>query len=216
MLDNAKLTLGLPTGRLRPTVEGLFAKAKINTIPANDRAYITHVDSEVVGIIRWIHPKEIPHALAEGYIDAGITGSDCYDEWSLREGKKLADLAWCSGLRWPEARLNKPFALSLVAAEDETATAPRATETIATDFPFLSQWLFPQAKIVKLSGTVESFVPDRYRFGITIVETGNTLKANGLREVRPLWHNWLRFYFRQGSERNIEPAVRTLIAAINA
>jgi ATP phosphoribosyltransferase len=208
------LTLGLPTGRLQPTVIALFERAKIDVNPPQSRAYQVILDHELIKMVRWIHPRELPQALREGFIDAAIMGSDCYDEWSLSVKDKSSYVAWYSGIQWPEKSLNKPFNVSLIAALDETATAPRAEEIICTDFPFIAQRTFPQAKIAPLRGSVESFVPDRYRFGITIVETGNTLKANGLREVRPLWYNWLRFYFRK-HDQTAGTAVKSLIESVN-
>lgn len=124
-----------------------------------------------------LRPKDIPRLVEKGAVDFGITGLDAV----LESG---ADVIQCAQLPFGFCRL----VLAVPAGADvQDLDGGR----IATSFPNLTtQFLRAEgidAEVVELSGCVEAAV----RLGVAdavvdLVQTGNTLEANGLIPLRNL------------------------------
>lgn len=133
-----------------------------------------------------VRDDDIPALVASGACDTGIVGRNVLREFALaRPG--CAALAASDGLGFGQCRL----ALAIPRAEPWRGPASLAGRRIATSYPrLLRAWLAGQgieAEIVTMSGSVE-IAP---RLGAAdlvcdLVQSGATLEANGLREVRTL------------------------------
>lgn len=124
-----------------------------------------------------LRPKDIPRLVQSGAVDFGITGLDLV----LESG---ADVIEC-------ARLPFGFCKLELAAPVGTRIEDLAGRSIATSFPNLTQQFLEaegiDAKVIELSGSVEAAV----RLGVAsavvdLVQTGTTLRQNGLLPIRTL------------------------------
>ncbi|HKP96183.1 MAG TPA: ATP phosphoribosyltransferase [Fibrobacteria bacterium] len=144
----------------------------------------------------FLRPGDIPLYVANGILDAGITGKDFVAEKGVNPSC-LVDLGYgysklCAAV--PDASPAKGLA-DLEAVK------------IATSFPNIVRTKFPgKSELVELEGAVEISI----KLGIAdaivdIVETGTTLKQAGLRIVgEPLFESRAALYAHPGRERQAE------------
>jgi len=124
-----------------------------------------------------LRPKDIPRLVESGAVDFGITGLDLV----LESG---ADVIEC-------ARLPFGFCKLVLAAPTGSDLSEWSGARIATSFPNLTRRFLQdegiEAEIVELSGAVESAVRlDVADAVVDLVQTGTTLKQNGLVPIRTL------------------------------
>ncbi|MGH2608671.1 MAG: ATP phosphoribosyltransferase [Tepidiformaceae bacterium] len=153
----------------------------------------------------FLRPGDIPIYVANGILDAGITGKDFVTEKSL-------GLTLRADLNYGHSRL-----CAAVPVDSMVQTlAEVARVRLATSLPSIVRRFFAPAEvdIVQLEGAVEIAV----RLGIAdavvdVVDTGNTLRDAGLRAVgEPLFTSNAAFYAHPGRE---EPeAVTTMTGRI--
>ncbi len=124
-----------------------------------------------------LRPKDIPLLVQSGAVDFGITGLDLV----LESG---ADVVECARLPFGFCRLE-------LAAPADTQIDDLEGRRIATSFPNLTRQFLDaeglDAEVVELSGSVEAAV----RLGVAsavvdLVQTGTTLRQNGLIPLRTL------------------------------
>ena len=70
------LRLVLPKGSLERATLELFELADLGVRRASDVDYRGTVDDPRIAEVRILRPQEIPHYVAEGLFDLGITGRD--------------------------------------------------------------------------------------------------------------------------------------------
>jgi ATP phosphoribosyltransferase len=149
----------------------------------------------------FLRPGDIPMYVAEGILDAGVTGMDFVAEKGVNP-TKLLDLNF-GGSRLMAA---VPSDSSMRTWDDVKARKAR----IATSFPHIVRASGYQGPLVELEGAVEISI----KLGIAdaivdIVETGTTLKQAGLETIgEPLFRSNAALYAHPGKE--IEEAVRVL------
>ncbi|ASJ13543.1 ATP phosphoribosyltransferase [Thermococcus thioreducens] len=162
----------LPKGRLLQGSLGLLQKAGISLRPPGERRLIERVGNYEVLLARAF---DVPVYVEYG-IDVGITGSDVLEE---RGSDVLVPLE----LPFGKCRLSLAMPGERI-AEPEEMDGYR----IATKYPRITRRFFEglgvEVEILKLHGSIE-LAP---KIGIAdaivdIVETGETLRANGLVEV---------------------------------
>lgn len=179
------LTIALPKGSLQQKTLELFRRAGINLTDPTRQHWI-EIGHELVQTIVWMRPRHIPEAICDGLVDGGITGQDCRNEWFYtgNNGKSKHQLK--SWITLPYSKRSfKPDQIALIASLDEIKYP--TSDEIFTEFPnWTTRCLCKGARVVHSRGSVEAFVPRRYRFGVTVVETGESLAANGLKVVRVL------------------------------
>jgi ATP phosphoribosyltransferase len=146
----------------------------------------------------FLRPGDIPLYVANGILDAGVTGKDFVAEKGVNP-TCLLDLSYgasklCAAV--PEAHPAKVLA-DLKGAK------------IATSFPNIVRGALPGNDLVELEGAVEISI----KLGIAdaivdIVETGSTLKAAGLRIIgEPLFVSRAALYAHPGRETQEEVLV---------
>ena len=160
----------LPKGRLfKPSIE-LLRKAGIELSLPEGRA-LASKDGKVSIARAFDVPVYVEHG-----IDVGIAGSDVVEE-------RGSDVFIPLELPFGKCRLS-------VAIPSDKRVEPDAMDgyRVATKFPRIAEGYFSnlgvEVELIKLQGSVELAVKTGIADAIVdIVETGNTLKANGLVEV---------------------------------
>jgi ATP phosphoribosyltransferase len=190
------LKIALPNkGRLSEEVRELFNDAGLEVRVRGDRALTASLGGEFEAI--FVRAQDIPEFVADGAADAGITGWDLVCE-SGRSLEALLDLEF-GRCRLVVAAREECGITSL----DELAGQPGAPR-VATAFPRVTRRFFEAAgrpvEIVPVSGAVE-IAP---HLGIAdvvvdLVETGSTLRVNGLREIATILDSTARLVTRPGT-----------------
>jgi ATP phosphoribosyltransferase len=148
----------------------------------------------------FLRPGDIPLYVANGILDAGVTGKDFVAEKGVN----------------PTCLLELSYGASkLCAAVPDTHPAKALADLgktrakIATSFPNIVRGTLPGNDLVELEGAVEISI----KLGIAdaivdIVETGSTLKAAGLRIIgEPLFVSRAALYAHPGREAQEEVLV---------
>ncbi|MCF7908644.1 MAG: ATP phosphoribosyltransferase [Candidatus Omnitrophica bacterium] len=174
------LKLGIPKGSLQEKTVELFRMAGFN-IYTSSRSYFPTIDDSQVKVVM-VRAQEMSRYVEEGVLDCGITGED----WVLENSSDVLRLA---ELRYAKRTLNK--VRWVVAVKDDSKIKKLADlkgKRIATELLGYTKKFFKAKKIpvdvefswgateVKVkSGLVDAIVE--------LTETGESLRANGLKEI---------------------------------
>ena len=156
---------------------------------------LSTMDSENQVEFYFLRPGDIPLYVANGILDAGITGKDFVAEKGVAP-TCLLDLSYGAS-KLCAAVPNEHPAKSL---------ADLKGARIATSFTHIVKEKLPGNELVELEGAVEISI----KLGIAdaivdIVETGTTLKQAGLRIIgEPLFHSRAALYAHPGREAQDE------------
>jgi len=179
------LKLGIPKGSLQDATIQLFARAGFN-IYASSRSYFPAIDDPEIDCLL-IRAQEMARYVADGVLDAGLTGQDWIAEHAAASGTTdavvpLADLIYAKQsfgkVRWV-----------LAVPEDSRYRSPRDLEgaTIATELVRATQAYFQQQGVrvnVEFSwGATEVKAPRLADAIVEVTETGSSLRANRLRII---------------------------------
>jgi ATP phosphoribosyltransferase len=175
------LRLVLPKGSLERATLQLFEEADLGVSRASDVDYRGSVDDPRIDEIRILRPQEIPHYVAEGLFDLGITGRD----WIEETGRDVVSLG---ELHYSKATA-RPIRVVLAVAGDAPVTTvdelPHTGLRVSTEYPELTRRYFEKHGIaadVRLSyGATEAKIPEIADAVVEITETGRALRAAGLR-----------------------------------
>jgi len=179
------LKLGIPKGSLQDATIQLFARAGFN-IYASSRSYFPAIDDPEIDCLL-IRAQEMARYVADGVLDAGLTGQDWIAEHAAASGTgdavvPLADLVYAKQsfgkVRWV-----------LAVPEDSRYRSPSDLEgaTIATELVRATQAYFRQQGVrvnVEFSwGATEVKAPRLADAIVEVTETGSSLRANRLRII---------------------------------
>ena len=182
---NNTLKLGIPKGSLQDATIQLFARAGFN-IYASARSYFPAVDDPEIDCML-IRAQEMARYVADGVLDAGLTGQDWIAEHAAASGgiagvTPLADLVYAKQsfgkVRWV-----------LAVPEESKYQQPRDLEggTIATELVRATQAYFVRQGVnvnVEFSwGATEVKAPRLADAIVEVTETGSSLRANRLRII---------------------------------
>ena len=177
------LRLGIPKGSLQDATVQLFGLAGFN-IYVSTRSYFPAIDDPDVECML-IRAQEMARYVADGVLDAGLTGLDWITEQALANGARdrlvrVADLVYAKQsfgkVRWV-----------LAAPEDSRFQSPRdlAGATVATELVRVTQDYFARLGVpvnVEFSwGATEVKPPVLADAIVEATETGSTLRAHRLR-----------------------------------
>src|SRR5262245_56830328 len=180
-----KLKLGIPKGSLQDATIQLFARAGFN-IYASTRSYFPAIDDPEIECML-IRAQEMARYVADGVLDAGLTGQDWIAEHAANGGSEnavvpLADLIYAKQsfgkVRWV-----------LAVPEESKYREPKDLEgaTIATELVRATQAYFAKLGVnvhVEFSwGATEVKPPTLADAIVEVTETGSSLRANRLRIV---------------------------------
>lgn len=164
---------------------------------------LSTLDSENQVEFYFLRPGDIPLYVANGILDAGITGKDFVAEKGVAP-TCLIDLSYGAS----------KLCAAVPEAHSATSLAGLKGLRIATSFPRIVSGKLPGNPLVELEGAVEISI----KLGIAdaivdIVETGTTLKQAGLRIIgEPLFESRAALFSHPGREGQEE--VNTLRSRI--
>ena len=183
-----KLKLGLPKGSLQDATVQLFARAGFS-IYVSDRSYFPAIDDPEIECML-IRAQEMARYVADGVLDAGLTGQDWIAEFVAASGRgdrivPVADLVYAKQsfgrVKWV---LAVPEASSYQRPEDLEG------RTIATELVRATEAYFRGRGInvnVEFSwGATEVKPPVLADAIVEVTETGSSLRANRLRVIDTL------------------------------
>lgn len=180
-----KLKLGLPKGSLQDATVQLFARAGFN-IYVSSRSYYPGIDDPEIECLL-IRAQEMARYVADGVIDAGLTGLDWVAEHAAASGNTngvvpVVDLVYSKQsfgrVKWV-----------LAVPDDSEFQKPQdlAGKTIATELVRASEAYFKRLNVpvnVEFSwGATEVKPPVLADAIIEVTETGSSLRANRLRII---------------------------------
>ena len=179
------LKLGIPKGSLQDATVHLFARAGFN-IYAGPRSYFPSIDDPDIECML-IRAQEMARYVADGALDAGLTGLDWIAEHEASTGGPcgvvaLADLVYAKQsfgkVRWV-----------LAVPEDSRYQTAQDLEgaTIATELVRATEAYFKRLRVnVKVEfswGATEVKPPVLADAIVEVTETGSSLRANRLRII---------------------------------
>jgi ATP phosphoribosyltransferase len=178
------LKLGIPKGSLQDATVQLFARAGYN-IYVNPRSYFPAIDDPEIECML-IRAQEMARYVADGVLDAGLTGLDWVAEQAAADGRgpvvPVADLVYAKQsygkVRWV-----------LAVPEESAVRSVRDLEgaTVATELVKVTEaWFARQGVRVNVEfswGATEVKPPMLADAIVEATETGSTLRANRLRIV---------------------------------
>jgi ATP phosphoribosyltransferase len=177
------LRFGIPKGSLEVQTLELLRKAGWR-ISVDARSYIPKVDDASLSL-RVLRPQEMPRYIADGSLDAGITGRDWVAE-------NAVDLVEVETFVYAKVSL-APSRWVLVVRENSPIRKLEdlAGKRVATELVNFTRQLFIRRKVkvdVEFSwGATEAKVADGLvDAAIDVTETGSSIRANGLRIVEEL------------------------------
>lgn len=197
------LTLALSKGRILD--ESLPLLERIGLAPAGDIDRLLRVPSQNPDVsLLIIRPTDVPTYVAHGAADLGITGKDTLLEYggdSLYEPLDLA-IAQCH--------------MSVAATRGWQAPSGIRRLRVATKYPEITRRHFAargeQVEIIKLYGSMElAPLVGLSDVIVDLVNTGNTLRANGLVEIERICDISSRMVVNKASMKMKHLAIAALL-----
>jgi ATP phosphoribosyltransferase len=176
------LKLVLPKGSLEKATLELFEAADLKVSRNSSVQYKATIDDPRVIDVRILRPQEIPVYVAEGLFDLGITGRDWIEETSSTV-ESLGELKYSKVTSNPVRII---VAVPSDSPYESVAQLPQGVR-VSSEYPELTRRYFAEKGInadIKLSyGATEAKVPDIVDCIVDITETGNALRAAGLKII---------------------------------
>ncbi len=183
------LKLGIPKGSLEEATVNLFAKAGYQ-IKISSRSYFPSIDDDEIECML-IRAQEIARYVADGVLDAGLTGKDWVQENRV-DVEDVADLVYSKvsarPVRWVLAVPND----SPIKTVKDLQGKRIATEVVNMTVDYLRKhgvtasvefsWGATEVKPPKLADAI-----------VEVTETGNSLRANNLRILDTLMESNTKF-----------------------
>jgi ATP phosphoribosyltransferase len=181
-----KIKLGIPKGSLQDATIQLFARAGFN-IYASTRSYFPAIDDPEIDCML-IRAQEMARYVADGVLDAGLTGQDWIAEHAAANGSAAAPVVPLADLIYAKQSFGK-VRWVLAVPEESKYRAPQDLEgaTIATELVRATQAYFARLGVgvnVEFSwGATEVKPPTLADAIVEVTETGSSLRANRLRII---------------------------------
>lgn len=211
---DAPLVIALPKGRILKELHPVLARAGL--IPAEDyadedsRRLRFPTNDSSVDVIR-VRPFDVATFVAHGAAAIGVCGADVLMEFDYPEIYAPLDL----GI----GRCRVSVAEPVNATPDDPRRWSRVT--VATKYPNIAQRHYAargiQAEIVHLNGAME-LAPSMglARLIVDLVQTGSTLKANGLQETEVIAHVTSKLIVNRTALKTRPEAIGAWIARFRA
>lgn len=205
-----RLTLALPKGRLLPPAIELLRALGIDGVDADSRRLICSDESRGLDMLL-LKPSDVPAYVTHGAADLGIVGKDILAEQEPDVYEPL-DL----GFGFCRLVVAEPRALW-----ERDDPSKWSWVRVATKYPRLTEHYFTergiQLEIVRLDGSIELAplvgLADRI---VDLVQSGETLRANGLVEVAEIMRSTARLIVNRASMKTEYAAVTRLVDDMRA
>ena len=184
------LRLVLPKGSLEAMTFELFDAADLGVQRSSEREYAASIDDPRIESVAVMRPQEIPRYVEDGHFDLGITGQDLIAEAG-------ADVVEISTI--PIAKATpRPMKIVLAMSIDSGVESPDQLPPdmrVSTEYMNLAERYFEKlgvpVRLIRSYGSNEAKVAAGIADAtIHNVETGGTLRRNGLRIVDVLMESW--------------------------
>jgi len=216
-LSEKTIKLGIPAGSLKTATIELFRKAGFN-ISGSDRSFLPAIDDEEIDLTI-LRAQEMSRYVADGVLDAGITGYD----WIMENGSDVVEV--CE-LAYSKAT-SKPARWVLAVPEESKAKKPEDLKggIIATELVNVTAKFFADRNIdvkVEFSWGATEVKARLIDAIVELTETGTSLKANNLRIIETVISSTTRLVANRQSwqdkfkKEKIENLAILLKAAIDA
>ncbi len=187
-MSDEVLKLGIPAGSLYKSTVELFAKAGFRIIDSK-RSYLPQIDDDQIELIM-LRAQEMSKYVADGVIDAGITGHD----WVMENDSDVIEI--CE-LAYSKAT-SKPTKWVLAVPNESDITKPEQLKggIIATELVNATKKYFADKKIdvkVEFSWGATEVKARLVDAIVELTETGSSIKANNLRIIDTLIVSTTRF-----------------------
>ncbi len=200
-----ELTIAIPKGRLQNEAVDLFAKAGLRLDETQDSRCLTIEDASGRVRLIFVKPADVPVYVEHGIADCGIVGRDVLLE--------------------SEADLLQPISLPIgkcqiaVAAPAGMAKNGHNMLRVATKYPNITARHFgacgQPVEIIELSGSVElAPVLGLADCIVDLVETGRTLRENGLSIVQVIANSNAQLVVNRASYQLKAKVIGDLVGAL--
>ena len=212
-----KLVLGIPKGSLQDSTLDLFGRAGYEII-LSPRSYFPSIDDEQISVILF-RAQEISRYVADGVLDAGLTGYD----WVLENGSdvvEITELVYSKQRTVPARWVLAVPQESAVQKVEDLSGGIVATELVSvTRKYFADRNLDVKVEFSWGATEVKARLVDAI---VDVTETGSSLRANKLRELDTIMTSTPRFIANNEAmaidwkRRKIENIALLLQGAIDA
>jgi ATP phosphoribosyltransferase len=191
-----KLRLGIPKGSLQDATVQLFARAGFN-VYVSSRSYFPAIDDPEIECML-IRAQEMARYVADGVLDAGLTGRDWIAEHDAPREDGSSSVVPIADLVYAKQSFGK-VRWVLAVPEDSPFRTPQDLEgkTIATELVRATESYFRRLAInvnVEFSwGATEVKPPVLADAIVEVTETGSSLRANRLRVIDTLMESNTQF-----------------------
>ncbi len=205
---SAALTLALPKGRLLEPALALLGRLGVTGLDADSRRLLVADPARELRFI-FLKPADIPTYVQYGAADLGIVGKDILAE----QGPDVYEPV---DLGFGFCRLVVAEARELWERDDPSRWS---WVRVATKYPALTEEYFSargiQVEMVRLDGSIElaPLVGLAERI-VDLVQSGETLRANGLVEVAQIMTSTARLIVNRAALKTAHARVNGLIEAI--
>jgi ATP phosphoribosyltransferase len=210
--------LGLPKGSLQQPTFELFSHAGYS-ISVGPRSYYPVVDDGELEC-RLLRPQEIPRYVADGVLDAGISGHD----WILENRAdvvEVAELVYAKQSAAPVRWVVAVGAESSIRSVADLNGKRIATELVNVTKDFLAERGI-EAAVEYSYGATEAKVPELVDAIVELTETGSSLRAQGLRIVDTVIESTTRLvasraaWSDEGKKEKLQGLAVLLLGALRA
>ncbi|MDZ4384958.1 MAG: ATP phosphoribosyltransferase [Candidatus Moranbacteria bacterium] len=171
------MKLGFPNGSVQDSTVDLFRKVGLD-LSVSGRQF----KAEIKGLSMFneaiiMRPQDIPEAVVDGILDAGLCGWDWVVESGMENNvEKITEL-------WYGKKTRAAVKVVVVGKTDKLIDGPDVL--VAAEYPNLARTVFPQAKIRFSHGGSEQKVAYlNYDYAVCVTETGRSIVDNGLKVLR--------------------------------
>lgn len=209
---------GIPKGSLQEATFNMFRRAGYR-ITVSERSYYPSIDDDEIEPIL-IRAQEIPRYVADGVLDAGLTGRDWIEDAGVRV-REVCELNYAkrgfSPVRWV---LAVPSGSRIKSVKDLHGKRI-ATELLNVTKKYLKQNNV-SAEVEFSWGATEVKPPELADAIVELTETGSSIKANNLRIIETLMFSTTRLIANSSSwkdkkkKEKIENVGMLLRGALNA
>ena len=199
------ITVALAKGRLAEQTMELMERAGIDCEVLRHQGRKLVFDNGQGYRFILVKPSDVPTYVHHGVADVGVAGKDTL----MEENRPLYEML---DLRFGACRM--------CVAGDPHAPAPRGQRRVATKYPNIARNYYAakgeNIEVIKLNGSVELGplvgLSDQI---VDIVESGSTLKANGLAVLEEVCAISARLVVNRVSLKTKGPEIKNLIAGMS-
>ena len=203
-----QLTIALTKGRILRETLPLFAEAGIEPLESIDKSRKLIFETTVPGVsFVLLRGSDVPTYVRHGAADVGVVGKDLLMEFGDEGVYEVLDLgiARCRLMTAGSGHDRRPASANM-------RVAPKFVNVARAHYSARGI----QANIIKLYGAMElAPIMNLADEIVDIVDTGNTLRANGMRPLEHIADVSSRLIVNKASMRTRNPIIASLIEQIS-